>query len=132
MEEIIQNGSDLDAVKKSLAYGKEPGYFVRGEQSSQDCSAHMAHMNKDIVHAILGIVTEATELAEALLISFQQGTPIDEVNLLEEIGDIMWYQAVALNALGKTFERAGEVNICLLYTSPSPRDQRGSRMPSSA
>ena len=27
---------------------------------------------------------------------------------------------------------AGVVNACLLYTSPSPRDQRGSRMPSSA
>ena len=25
-----------------------------------------------------------------------------------------------------------QVDICLLYTSPSPRDQRGSRMPSSA
>ena len=25
-----------------------------------------------------------------------------------------------------------EVEVCLLYTSPSPRDQRGSRMPSSA
>ena len=25
-----------------------------------------------------------------------------------------------------------EVDACLLYTSPSPRDQRGSRMPSSA
>ena len=24
------------------------------------------------------------------------------------------------------------INACLLYTSPSPRDQRGSRMPSSA
>ena len=24
------------------------------------------------------------------------------------------------------------LEICLLYTSPSPRDQRGSRMPSSA
>ena len=24
------------------------------------------------------------------------------------------------------------INDCLLYTSPSPRDQRGSRMPSSA
>ena len=23
-------------------------------------------------------------------------------------------------------------NVCLLYTSPSPRDQRGARMPSSA
>ena len=27
---------------------------------------------------------------------------------------------------------AAEVDGCLLYTSPSPRDQRGSRMPSSA
>ena len=26
----------------------------------------------------------------------------------------------------------GMVSLCLLYTSPSPRDQRGSRMPSSA
>ena len=25
-----------------------------------------------------------------------------------------------------------DTNYCLLYTSPSPRDQRGSRMPSSA
>ena len=28
--------------------------------------------------------------------------------------------------------RASELNICLLYTSPSPRDKRQSRMPSSA
>ena len=27
---------------------------------------------------------------------------------------------------------AGVIGLCLLYTSPSPRDQRGSRMPSSA
>ena len=27
---------------------------------------------------------------------------------------------------------SGQVGSCLLYTSPSPRDQRGSRMPSSA
>ena len=31
------------------------------------------------------------------------------------------------DALSQTWD-----NICLLYTSPSPRDQRGSRMPSSA
>ena len=28
--------------------------------------------------------------------------------------------------------KSGYADICLLYTSPSPRDQRGSRMPSSA
>ena len=27
---------------------------------------------------------------------------------------------------------SGDFSHCLLYTSPSPRDQRGSRMPSSA
>ena len=28
--------------------------------------------------------------------------------------------------------KKGGLLVCLLYTSPSPRDQRGSRMPSSA
>ena len=28
--------------------------------------------------------------------------------------------------------KEGLLSVCLLYTSPSPRDQRGSRMPSSA
>ena len=29
-------------------------------------------------------------------------------------------------------QKAAQAEPCLLYTSPSPRDQRGSRMPSSA
>ena len=32
----------------------------------------------------------------------------------------------------KASENAAKYANCLLYTSPSPRDQRGSRMPSSA
>ena len=32
----------------------------------------------------------------------------------------------------KAFGLAAKERVCLLYTSPSPRDQRGSRMPSSA
>ena len=42
----------------------------------------------------------------------------------------------AVNALSGNFKvvayREGKCKNCLLYTSPSPRDQRGSRMPSSA
>ena len=34
--------------------------------------------------------------------------------------------------LGAITSEAAQKRICLLYTSPSPRDQRGSRMPSSA
>ena len=32
----------------------------------------------------------------------------------------------------KSLLNVGENNVCLLYTSPSPRDSYGSRMPSSA
>ena len=34
--------------------------------------------------------------------------------------------------MGEDPNREGLLETCLLYTSPSPRDQRGSRMPSSA
>ena len=34
--------------------------------------------------------------------------------------------------LAKSIMLVADIYVCLLYTSPSPRDQRGSRMPSSA
>ena len=38
----------------------------------------------------------------------------------------------ALNYVEKFAPSKQQLKTCLLYTSPSPRDQRGSRMPSSA
>ena len=35
-------------------------------------------------------------------------------------------------AVDNLLEKSTRLDSCLLYTSPSPRDQRGSRMPSSA
>ena len=40
--------------------------------------------------------------------------------------------AVADRIAEADLERAGRASICLLYTSPSPRDYAASRMPSSA
>ena len=37
-----------------------------------------------------------------------------------------------VGVVGKDFTEGDRSILCLLYTSPSPRDQRGSRMPSSA
>ena len=45
----------------------------------------------------------------------------------ESQGEMDW--GLAKSASGPS---VGLVEACLLYTSPSPRDQRGSRMPSSA
>ena len=43
-----------------------------------------------------------------------------------------WLEKVGLLIPGEEGYTPGIYNDCLLYTSPSPRDQRGSRMPSSA
>ena len=43
--------------------------------------------------------------------------------------DLPWFVALTEHLAAKGFPCASP---CLLYTSPSPRDQRGSRMPSSA
>ena len=40
--------------------------------------------------------------------------------------------AAVVKLLAKATEPVDQARVCLLYTSPSPRDQRGSRMPSSA
>ena len=44
------------------------------------------------------------------------------------------YSTFSINKVAayKEKQRQRLLNDCLLYTSPSPRDQRGSRMPSSA
>ena len=47
-------------------------------------------------------------------------------------GEYFKYTFVALVAERGVNALIGYAGICLLYTSPSPRDQRGSRMPSSA
>ena len=54
---------------------------------------------------------------------------LSEEALKEKVLDL---QSLENRIKGMQTEAQGKMEICLLYTSPSPRDQRGSRMPSSA
>ena len=59
----------------------------------------------------------------------------DEIDLLKP--QMMFlekrgYEVVTVSNGYDALEECENTNDCLLYTSPSPRDQRGSRMPSSA
>ena len=53
---------------------------------------------------------------------------LDSMDIERERGITIKAQTVKLNYKSKN----GKDYICLLYTSPSPRDKRQSRMPSSA
>ena len=65
---------------------------------------------------------------------------LTDINLDIQKGEI--FALLGPNGAGKTTlintvcgivtPTSGEILACLLYTSPSPRDQRGARMPSSA
>ena len=46
---------------------------------------------------------------------------------------VNFFDTADVYGMGRSEKFVGEfIKSCLLYTSPSPRDQRGSRMPSSA
>ena len=69
------------------------------------------------------VVVLLVVLASELLLVISQPYQQDEDNVLAEVEQFSLCVVVALCVL---------IKVCLLYTSPSPRDQRGSRMPSSA
>ena len=58
---------------------------------------------------------------------------IDRTAIMHGRRDLaLQYKLAAVAALDATIRRGGMLKICLLYTSPSPRDRQKSRMPSSA
>ena len=110
LRDIIHNANRLDKMKKSMFYGKAntdhtPHYPVT------DCSGTVPI---NVIHGIVGILTEAGELAEALLKSIDGGQPIDLVNLAEELGDGFWYGALIAKEVGLTFEQIQAKNIAKL------------------
>ena len=62
----------------------------------------------------------------------QKVTPLDRVGLYVPGGKAAYPSSVLMNAVPARVAGVGELVICLLYTSPSPRDGLLSRMPSSA
>ena len=64
-----------------------------------------------LLHGSCGIATEAGELLDAMKKHIFYGKEIDTVNIVEEIGDLMWYSAILLDELGVEFEDVMEKNI---------------------
>lgn len=52
-------------------------------------------------HSLIGLTTEVGELADAYKKHKFYGKELDIVNLCEEMGDILWYLAVMVDAINK-------------------------------
>lgn len=52
----------------------------------------------DMLHASMGLVTEAAEVMDMIKKHIYYGKELDLVNLEEELGDQNWYQSLAIHA----------------------------------
>lgn len=135
LKAFIAAGNILDMVKKNVFYGKpisEEDYAkelstlriqsmmeLQESPSYGDLDADQVkrdfNINPRVFHALIGIMTESAELGESLLSGLSAETgEVDSVNILEELGDLNWYQAIAIDALDGSFENVLNANIAKL------------------
>lgn len=69
-----------------------------------------------LVHALLGVSGEAGELSENVKKWVFYGRPLDRQEMKEELGDLLWYVALACDALGVPLSEVMEANISKLQS----------------
>jgi NTP pyrophosphatase (non-canonical NTP hydrolase) len=109
--DFIEAANRMDRLKKALFYGKDIENFRSTSTTNQ---LEPTDRVRRLTHAVIGIGTEAGELAEALHAHIFEGKDLDAVNFKEELGDAAWYQAIALSELGFTLEDTLETVIAKL------------------
>ena len=65
----------------------------------------------NLIHALMGICTEAGEFADPIKKYLMYGKDLDEENLKEELGDLLWYIAIACETLNTSMSEVMTDNI---------------------
>jgi NTP pyrophosphatase (non-canonical NTP hydrolase) len=65
----------------------------------------------DLMHSVYGLCGEVGEYADAVKKHQVYGRPFDAENAIEEIGDIMWFVALAADCLGVDLNEIADRNI---------------------
>lgn len=60
--------------------------------------------DRRLLHAGVGLVTEAAEFLDVCKKHIFYGKDYDFINMKEELGDLLWYMAIALDVLGSDFQ----------------------------
>jgi NTP pyrophosphatase (non-canonical NTP hydrolase) len=64
-----------------------------------------------LLNAALGLCGEAGEFADSLKKAEFHAHPLDEAELRKELGDVLWYVALACDSLGLQLGEVMEANI---------------------
>lgn len=64
-----------------------------------------------LLHSAMGLSTEANEILDHLKKVIFYGKIFDAINTIEELGDLLWYIALACDELGISIETVMQKNI---------------------
>lgn len=84
--------------------------YIKNAIKTESANANFSNMDR-LLHAGIGIATESGEFLDALKKTVFYGKELDKVNLKEELGDVLWYIAIAMDELGTDFETEMNRNI---------------------
>ena len=65
----------------------------------------------DLLHAALGLTGEAGEFADCIKRHWVYGQKLDTQNAIEEVGDVLWFCALACETLGVDMGQVAAMNI---------------------
>lgn len=108
----IQAGNMLDKHKKHFYYGRalDINWQKRRHLPPGVVDRLSNPRTLRLLHASIGLFTEAAELLSALHGHIFGSEPLDLVNFIEEFGDAFWYMAIGSDALHVSFETFMERN----------------------
>jgi NTP pyrophosphatase (non-canonical NTP hydrolase) len=134
---IAEGSSNLvDLLKKRIFYGRET------HKDGQSMSTHMtlqaqsvqhfsemlveegspyiadeeSKVNLRYMHGVVGLYTETGELIESLRKAMLDPEKFDRTNLLEELGDCLWYIGILCDTFDFDFNEILERNVAKLTT----------------
>ena len=64
-----------------------------------------------VLHAAMGICTEGGEILDAVKKHGYTRAPVDRTNVIEELGDLLWYVQLLMDAMGLSLGDILEPNI---------------------
>lgn len=120
LSSIADKNNELDYIKKALFYGRNLGEHTPRISHGYNVETTDAKQ-RDLIHGLIGISTESGEICERLheVLNRTEAFPLDEdlftdkdkINLFEELGDVLWYVAIAAEALGVGIDEIMVANL---------------------
>ena len=115
---MIAESCRLDLVKKQSIYNQDKGLFIGHIETHRFKDFKPTPEQCELLHAAIGIAGEAGELLDAVRKHVFDEQPLDEDNVIEEMGDLCFYLEAAMqvvNAFRYEVEQENQAKLSKRY-----------------